>query len=393
VYYKTTEVFNQKQGLTSAESQRTISLTKFAPADWRAGWDPVGHQEHPAHHRYPIWWTGDSVGLQASVESTVDAGLHDFKPYVHSDCGGDYRGSAGDLLRWTAHCAFGPILRFHGADHRLWSYNNQGVVDVARQYLEARYKLLPSLIAAGHRATQTGFPLVARGDFYWPELADSASNQQYICLDDIVVAPIWDSSKNETTRSVWVPPGAWQDAWNGSVVHGPKTLTVTQPYERQPMWHRREGGLLVLAGQPGTRVDDQDWSTLTLEAFPSRAALASRRTLFERGTSARTEIALLSAGDGTVQLTVSASEDSLARAWLLRVHLFPGQHAANATINGAPVLGLAAAHIQPGAEDAPIFPFGGPGSAPAKLAGSVVEIPLEASKHARVVKMHLHDGQ
>ena len=38
----------------------------------------------------------------------VDAGVHDFKPYVHSDCGGDYRPKqGGDLLRWTAHCVFG----------------------------------------------------------------------------------------------------------------------------------------------------------------------------------------------------------------------------------------------------------------------------------------------
>jgi hypothetical protein len=51
------------------------------------------------------------------------------------------------------------------------------------QYLEARYKLAPSLIAAGQccsvrnkevsagrDATQTGFPLVARGDLFWPEI-------------------------------------------------------------------------------------------------------------------------------------------------------------------------------------------------------------------------------
>ena len=48
----------------------------------------VGHQESPAQHRFPVWWTGDGVPLQGSVESMVDSGVHDFKPYVHSDCGG-----------------------------------------------------------------------------------------------------------------------------------------------------------------------------------------------------------------------------------------------------------------------------------------------------------------
>merc|ERR1719273_1122289 len=119
----------------------------------------------------------------------VDSGLYHMKPFVHSDCGGDGRGSAGALLRWTAHCALGPILRFHGADHRAWTYDNH-TIDTVRAYLNMRYKLLPSLIAAGAKATQTGFPLVARGDFFWPEFPGSRNNSQYIFLDDILVAPL-----------------------------------------------------------------------------------------------------------------------------------------------------------------------------------------------------------
>ena len=28
------------------------------------------------------------------------------------------------------------------------------------------------------------------------------------------------------SRSVWVPPGQWQDAWDGSIVTGPKVVMV-----------------------------------------------------------------------------------------------------------------------------------------------------------------------
>ena len=62
-----------------------------------------------------------------------------------------------------------------------------------RSYLNMRAKLAPSLIAAGHRATLTAFPPVARGDFYWPEhpaADEAASNTQYIFLEDILVAPM-----------------------------------------------------------------------------------------------------------------------------------------------------------------------------------------------------------
>ena len=72
-----------------------------------------------------------------------------------------------------------------------------------------RYKLLPSLIAAGQRSTADGSPIAARCDLYWPEYAESASNLQYIHLEDTLVAPIYDSTLNSSTRNVWIPPGQW----------------------------------------------------------------------------------------------------------------------------------------------------------------------------------------
>jgi alpha-glucosidase (family GH31 glycosyl hydrolase) len=185
----------------------------------------------------------------------VDAGVHDFKVYVHSDCGGDYRPkTGGDLLRWTAHCAFGTIHRFHGSDHRPWGYDNH-TEDVIRSYLTTRYSMAPSLVAAGQAAAETGFPFVTRCDLFWPEHAAEGAfdNTQYIFINDTLIAPIYDSTANETTRSVWVPPGDWADAWTGEVVSGPKTIQVTKGYEQQPMWHKKDGGLMVVTNTPGLR--------------------------------------------------------------------------------------------------------------------------------------------
>ena len=141
------------------------------------------------------------------MEAMVDSGVYDLKPFVHSDCGGDYRQKAGnDLLLWTAHCVFGTVLRFHGADHRPWSYgaHTEGVI---RSYLQMRYRMLPTLIAAGHQATRTGFPLVARCDIYWPQHPEAKGNHQYIHLNDTLVAPIHTkdgtNALNISTRSVW----------------------------------------------------------------------------------------------------------------------------------------------------------------------------------------------
>jgi hypothetical protein len=82
LYYTTVEVYNKMNPTRShtAPMDRPMALTKYADANMHPG--EVQHQ-HPAHHRYPVWWTGDGVDLEASVESMVDSGVYDFKPYVY----------------------------------------------------------------------------------------------------------------------------------------------------------------------------------------------------------------------------------------------------------------------------------------------------------------------
>jgi len=322
----------------------------------------------------------------------VDSGVADFKPYVHSDCGGDYRPKhGGDLLRWTAHCAFGTIHRFHGSDHRPWTYGPH-VEDVIRQYLNMRYKLLPSFIAAGHHATVAGFPLAVRCDLFWPSHAEAKSNHQYLSLNDTLVAPIWDDHRgngsNSSTRSVWVPPGSWMDAWSGAIIKGPKTISVTQPYEQQPMWHNHNGGLVVLTDKPGLRVEEGDWSSLTLEAFPSAGNKITHKSVFSRGHAKRTDLHFATDGRGGATLDVDAAEDGGARAWVLRLHLLPGQKVTAAFVDGAVLANVK--HIAPRSTPhaAPHSgPFGGEGAADPSEAGHVAEVKLPSKAGARRVRV------
>ena len=68
-------------------------------------------------------WNGDGVPINGSVSSMLDEAVHDFRPFVHSDCGaGETSGTA--VMRWTAHCVLGTILRYHGVDHSPWLFDN-----------------------------------------------------------------------------------------------------------------------------------------------------------------------------------------------------------------------------------------------------------------------------
>lgn len=376
-------------------------------------------------------------------------------------------------------------MRLHGNDHRPWTYDDDIEADV-RSYLKARARLAPSLIAAGHRATATAFPPVARGDFYWPEHAPAAaSNTQYVFLDSVLVAPMdtvcyersgspdtetngglcdpaagsvppssagvhgwgWQCGSPtqcntnrsggflQSSRSVWIPPGQWHNAWNGSdVVAGPRTIEVHQPYHQQPMWHKA-GSLLVLCDAPGLRVTEQDWSTLTLEIFPSpttavtsdqQPPIETTHTIFERSDAAspsdvgQTSIRLLSGGGGdgiTSMVRVEVGAGPAPRAWNVRINLLPGQTVVNGSVvlatwgdndgidevaGGGEFVGStetlpaeALRLIAPyrstggGSSISRFFPFGGAGSPGAPSSGMVAEVRLASSRQARVLELQV----
>ena len=60
---------------------RPLALTKYAVNNKQPG---AMQSHHPSHHRYPVWWTGDNVPLEGSIESMVDSGVHGFMPYASS---------------------------------------------------------------------------------------------------------------------------------------------------------------------------------------------------------------------------------------------------------------------------------------------------------------------
>ena len=106
---------------------------------------------------------------------------------------------------------------------------------------------------------------------------------------------------------------------------GLRTVEATQPYERQPMWHRKADVLTVLTEQPGLRIGDGDWSSLTQEARPGAAAAIVEHSVFALRTDARTGMCMEADGSGRVTFEIGASADGAARALVVRLHLLPAR--------------------------------------------------------------------
>jgi hypothetical protein len=403
-YHRPTDLFAGGRAVTLSMSNPINEISgfhaeshKLAPDSWALPVDPARVAESPGHHRYPVWWNGDFATMNNNLEMMVDAGVHDFKPYVHPDCGGDVWYAQwwkdqipASLIRQAAMCSFGTILRFHGGDHQPWKYGDV-VENAIRRYITFRYKFMPMLIAAGYRANRDGFPFVARVDLYWPDYGKFSLNHQYIFLDDILVAPIF-GTVNMSKADVWIPPGRWQNVWNGDIVTGPKDISEWQPTERQPMWMRMDGGLLVMTDKPGLQVDKGDWSELTLDAYPCIGACNTTRIIYERSLEidpepSNTTISLLTNGRGVVTVHIGENTARLERAWTIRVNMNPGEEVVEATVDGEAV-DVKTIQAHPSDDGTPFrgfWPFGGKDANPASKAGHVAQVSLEKSARARTL--------
>ena len=159
---------------------------------------------HPAFHRYPIWWTGDTGStwqyLQYGVQNGVDMGTLNLLPYVNEDLGG-HTGKPGPELyvRSLQYGALCPVMRVHctfGLNRHPWEYGPE-VEKITTDAIKFRYRLLPTLYSAAHQAFEDGTPILRRLDVEYPKFEEASSNSQYMLGDDLLVSPVQTSVEGE----------------------------------------------------------------------------------------------------------------------------------------------------------------------------------------------------
>jgi alpha-glucosidase len=340
---------------------------------------------HPAAHRFPVWWTGDTCAewnyLRMGVSNGVDSGILSLLPYVHEDLGGHHGQPDPELyVRFMQFGAFSPVARIHCTTkvHRYpWEYGAE-VERIVGDFFRLRYRLLPMLYAAAFEASRSGTPLLRRCDLEWPAMPEAADSTQYLLGDDLLVAPILEPARGGgcAERTVWIPEGEWQNLWTGRMQRGPATIGVECPLDEFPVFVRLGGVVLSspLRQSTGTAV----WPELTVDAFaPEQDGVRARQlyeddgisTAHERGECVRTAFALSQAGQETEVHVASGPE---RRTVTLRVHLPQGSGVREVQCNGQQLFADAYAVLEPLVARVPAL-FAGPGAPPPAEAGPVVE--------------------
>jgi hypothetical protein len=183
------------------------------------------------------------------------------------------------------------------------------------------------------------------------------------------------------SRQVWIPPGEWLDAWTGARLTGPKTITVTSPLWRTPMYVRAGG--VVLSVPEMQHTGERPWDTVVVDAFvPIGGTNRTERTLYEddgispnyqQGAYCTTPVTL-ETSTNMVRLTAGKIRGEFERrlklrTWVFRVHLPKGRQVAEMKI----ARDVESRTLGP-AENARSMPFGGAGTNPGPEAGEVVEV-------------------
>ncbi len=295
---------------------------------------------HPAAHRFPVWWTGDTCAewsyLRMGVSNGVASGIVSLLPYVHEDLGGHHGQPDPELyVRFMQFGAFAPVTRIHCTTkvHRYpWEYG-QDVERIVGDFFRLRYRLLPMLYAAAFAAHRSGTPLLRRCDLEWPEHPEAADSSQYLLGDDLLVAPIVEPARDgeNALRTVWIPPGEWQDLWTGHMYRGPALVGATSALDQVPVY-ARAGGIVLSAPQRQT-TGSATWPELVVDAFAPREDQTQTRwlyeddgisTAYERGECVRTECTLRQQGGAT---EVRIAPGPKPRKLTLRIHLPTGAQA------------------------------------------------------------------
>lgn len=216
-------------------------------ARFRPGERPIVmsmRSDHPASHRYPIWWTGDIHStfrdLRQGVVDSVSDGTR-LLPWVNQDLGGHTGDPSTELyVRYVQWGCLSPITRVHCTRGKIrypWAFGEEAQ-RIVTDYAELRYRLLPYLYAAARRAYDDGTPLLRRCDFEWPDHEEARSNLQYLLGNEILVAPVTEGRvagvpvPDELLRTPDGRPGLRGAYFGNRHLEGPPAFVRNDPNAR-----------------------------------------------------------------------------------------------------------------------------------------------------------------
>ncbi len=299
-------------------------------------------------------WMGDNRSRwdHLAVGIPMGSGLGvSGQPFVGADVGGFQGHSEAELfVRWMQYGTLTPFCRNHSeignVDQYVWAFGDH-VLDLVREAIRLRYRLLPYVYSAFMRSTRTGEPVQRPLVFdHQDDPLAKDVDDEYLFGRDLLVAPV--TARGATARQVYLPAGGWYDWHTHELVAGGRFVVAPTPMDRIPLFARAGAVVPMWAQAPASTTDhhpdlvelhlfvpDRDGTTTTDLFEDDGTTLAVREGAFRQTTFAVTR-----AGD-RVELVATVTGDGFPELRRTRVALVVhGAAPASVVVDGAPVPAL-----------------------------------------------------
>ncbi|HEX2909412.1 MAG TPA: glycoside hydrolase family 31 protein [Chloroflexia bacterium] len=282
--------------------------------------------------RWSAVWTGDNSAVWEHLEMAMpelsNLGLSGVS-FAGTDIGGFFGASSPELwARWIELGAFYPFSRGHSCagtpQKEPWTWG-EDVEDIARKYIEWRYRLLPYIYTLFEESTRTGAPVLRPLLYeFYQDSRTLNMNDQVMLGNALLLAPVYRPGVDY--RYVYLPAGRWYDFWSGQPCDG-QHLLAHAPLDTLPLYAR--GGTVLPLAPVMQYSDERPVDLLTLEIYLDEQGAAQGRLYeddgetfaYERGETCLTTYQVSSAG-GQVRVTArrEGSFQPAPRAVEIRVH-------------------------------------------------------------------------
>lgn len=248
----------------------------------------------------PVIWGGDQSpnwsqdrGLPSVVRAGITAGLSGFAVWCP-----DIEDNTHSRELWTRWLEFGaltPVMRNHlwnKPDGAVTLWSDQQNTDTFRQYAGIHISLFPYFYSYAQQAVKSGMPIMRDLLLEFPNDPMTYDlDAEYMLGDKMLVAPV--ITQGATSRSLYLPQGAWVNYWTGEIMDGSRQVTVPAPLQQIPIMVRAGSVLPFISPNTETLVPDSTasnyqllTSNLTWRIFPAAGPVQESFTLYD-GTVAQ----------------------------------------------------------------------------------------------------------
>ncbi len=193
--------------------------------------------------RYSAVWSGDNQAKDDFILSGVllncQMGLSGI-PFTGPDLGG-YIGDGNKELykRWIEVGMLSPFVRNHREAYAQagepWAYGEEAEC-ISKSYIEWRYRLLPYIYSAFHKASVSGMPIARSLCLYYPfdpMIYDNVYQYQFMFGDALMAVPLTSQEKN---KKIYFPAGDWYDLFTDKKITGGKEMFLEFPVYKLPIF-------------------------------------------------------------------------------------------------------------------------------------------------------------